>query len=59
MGGGGGGGQVMHSEAKEPLAEKPLTNHLRKASAVVQRLGSYPSRSLTNVNNTWVRVVGI
>lgn len=49
----------MHSEAKEPLAEKPLTNHLRKASAVVQRLGSYPSRSLTNVNNTWVRVVGI
>lgn len=31
---------MTYSEVKEPLAEKPLTTHLRKTSAVAQRLGS-------------------
>lgn len=50
---------MTHSEAKEPLVEKPLMTHLGKTSTVVQRPGSYPTRTLTNVNNTWDRIVGI
>lgn len=43
---------MTYSEVKEPLAEKPLTTHLRKTSGRAQRLHPYPTSFLTNVNNT-------